>query len=292
MHRVLAVALLLVGLMSCSRSTSRTLVVVSLSTTEQSILGEIIAQHVEKRLKISIDRMPGTNDARMAHETMASGQADIMPEYLSDALTRILRLPPTRSQSEVRERVRLEYQRSYQCECMEPLGVHHEFVMVVDATRPEYAAVRKLSDAIPVRPGWNLGASDEFLMRQDGMGAMMEAYDLRLRSAPKALEFSQRYLALKNKQQDMISADLTDSHLLDPGVRKLEDDRNVFIPYETAVVVRNDALSRYPGLRAALAELSGKFTDDQMRELNAQVDMRHRTIHDVARDFLVSAGLK
>lgn len=290
MRRLLPIALVLF-LSACSRPVERGLVVVTKNSTEQTLLGEIIAQHVEKSLKIAVDRLPGTSDTRMAHETVMSGQADIMPQYLCDALTGILRLPPTENQEEIRERLRLEYERRFQCEWTEPLGFHHQFALVVDATRPEFASVRRMSDTSPVRPGWNLGASNDFLTRPDGLGFMMTAYDLRWKAPPVVLEPGLRYRALKSKQLDIVTADSTDSQLLDPGFRRLEDDKHVFISYETAIVGRTDTMNRFPGLREALKALAGKFTDDQMRAMNARVDNERQPVRAVAGDFLKAAGL-
>jgi glycine betaine/choline ABC-type transport system substrate-binding protein len=41
-----------------------------------------------------------------------------------------------------------------------------------------------------------------------------------------------------------------------------------------------------------LEELSGKFTNAKMRELNYQVDVEHKPVAAVAEGFLRSAGLK
>jgi osmoprotectant transport system substrate-binding protein len=290
MHRVLLVALT-IGLLACSRQPGRSVVVASLNTTEQTLLGEIIAQQVENRLKTPVDRISGGNDPRMINDSLLTGQADLMPQYLNDAFIGVLRLPPTRNQSEIRERVRTEYEQRFQCEWTPPLGLHHAYVMVIDSTRPEYAALHKLTDAVPVRPGWNLGVSDDFLRRPDGIGAMMNAYDLRWRGAPQVMDAASRFKALRSEDLDIIAANLTDGQLLDPGLRTLSDDQNVFMSYETAVVARTEALNRYPGLREALKELSGKFHDDQVRGMNAEIDSHRQTVREVARQFLKSAGL-
>ena len=47
-----------------------------------------------------------------------------------------------------------------------------------------------------------------------------------------------------------------------------------------------------PGLREALLELSGKFTNQKMQNLNFQVDAQHRRVAEVAADFLRQAGLE
>ena len=57
-------------------------------------------------------------------------------------------------------------------------------------------------------------------------------------------------------------------------------------------MVRKELIAAEPGLRAALAELSGKIHADTMQKLNAQVDLMNRPLAMVAADFLAQAGLK
>jgi glycine betaine/choline ABC-type transport system substrate-binding protein len=52
------------------------------------------------------------------------------------------------------------------------------------------------------------------------------------------------------------------------------------------IAVRQDRLREIPGLETALRELSGKFTNEKMRELNYQVDGQHRSVREVAQAFI------
>jgi glycine betaine/choline ABC-type transport system substrate-binding protein len=51
-------------------------------------------------------------------------------------------------------------------------------------------------------------------------------------------------------------------------------------------VAREATLARFPQLRAAIEDLSGRLPDDVMRKLNYQVDGKHRSVVEVAREFL------
>jgi glycine betaine/choline ABC-type transport system substrate-binding protein len=66
----------------------------------------------------------------------------------------------------------------------------------------------------------------------------------------------------------------------------------VFGSYQACVMVRQNLLATEPQLRPALNELSGKFTNEIMRKLDAEVDVNHRRVGDVAAEFLTRAGLK
>jgi glycine betaine/choline ABC-type transport system substrate-binding protein len=54
------------------------------------------------------------------------------------------------------------------------------------------------------------------------------------------------------------------------------------------VVVREESLLHYPGLRAALESLSGKLSEETMRHLNQQVDGEHLPVAKVATQLLDS----
>jgi glycine betaine/choline ABC-type transport system substrate-binding protein len=72
----------------------------------------------------------------------------------------------------------------------------------------------------------------------------------------------------------------------------LTDDKKAFGSYQACIMARHEMLAGEPRLRPALEELSGKFTNDIMRKLDAEVDVKHRQVAAVAAEFLTRAGLK
>ena len=106
------------------------------------------------------------------------------------------------------------------------------------------------------------------------------------------MDSQQLFPALEKGDVDMIATRTTDGHLLSGDWKILDDDQKVFRSYEACLLVRKDLLAAEPTLRAALAELSGKFSVATMRKLNADVDLNHRPVATVATDFLTQAGLR
>jgi len=96
------------------------------------------------------------------------------------------------------------------------------------------------------------------------------------------------YSALEQQQVDMAAANVTDGMLSVLDVKVLRDDKSYFPPYQAALIVREQSLSAYPGLRAALEQLAGKLSDAGMRKLNYEVDGKHRPVAEVARGLLSS----
>jgi osmoprotectant transport system substrate-binding protein len=75
------------------------------------------------------------------------------------------------------------------------------------------------------------------------------------------------------------------------GLVPLEDDRHYFPPYDAVPIVRRAALEKFPKLRAALAGLAGKISEEEMRRLNREVDADQRDVATVVREFRASKGL-
>jgi osmoprotectant transport system substrate-binding protein len=72
------------------------------------------------------------------------------------------------------------------------------------------------------------------------------------------------------------------------GLTVLEDDRHYFPPYDAVPIVRPEALQQIEGMRAALAQLSGRISTGDMRRMNYAVDGEKRELSDVVRDHLQS----
>src|SRR5438876_10729473 len=90
------------------------------------------------------------------------------------------------------------------------------------------------------------------------------------------------YRALADGKVDVIAGNSTDGQIEALNLVALADDRNYFPPYQAAPVVRAALLERYPAVAAALAQLGGRISDDEMRRLNALADVQPRDIGAVA----------
>jgi len=292
MDRTTIVAGLIASLSLAGCSGRPAVVVGSKNFTEQVILGEIVAQHLERRLHQEVDRRLNLGGTLLAHQALRSGGIDLYPEYTGTALAAVLRQPIENDPAAVLARVRSEYQRRFQLEWLDPLGIDNTFAMVIRGADARARALQTLSDAAKVTPGWALGVGYEFQQRPDGMAALDATYGLRWTSAPRSMDLGLLYQAIEQNQVSMIAANATDGLLSRMDLTVLRDDRHAFPPYQACLVVREDTLRRIPALRAVLLELSGRFTERTMRELNYQVDGQHRAVAQVAGDFLRQAGLQ
>ena len=294
MGRAQIVACLIVGLwvggvVGCTKE--RPITVGSKNFTEQVILGEIVAQHLEHRLGRRVDRRLNLGGTLLAHQGLVNGDIDLYPEYTGTALTTILKLPPVHDPAAAMALVRAEYQTRFGVEWMDPLGFNNTFAMVIRGEDARKSKLETLSDAARYSPGWKLGVGYEFQQRSDGLAGLLKIYNLPIHGSPKTMDLGLLYKALEQRQVGMVAANATDGQLSVLDVLVLQDDKRYFPPYDCAFVVRTDMLKDNPPLRQALTNLAGLFTDRTMRTLNYQADGEHRPVKVVAEQFLREAGL-
>lgn len=282
----LAIVLALLAALGCSRA--RLITVGSKNFTEQIILGEIIAQHLERRLGGKVNRKLDLGGTMLAQQALINGEIDLYPEYTGTALTAVLKLPPSSDPAGVLERVRAEYRKRFRVEWLSPLGFDNTFAMVVRGPDARAQKIETLSDAARRTQGWSLGVGYEFLQRPDGLRGLLQTYHLPLAGTPKSMDLGLLYTALQQKQVDMAAGNATDGILSVQDVKVLRDDRHYFPPYQAAVIVRAESIAAHPGMRAALDQLTGKLTAEAMRNLNYQLDGKHRPVAEVAREWLAT----
>jgi osmoprotectant transport system substrate-binding protein len=289
MDRTKTIACLtLLALAGCARGPHIT--VGSKNFTEQIVLGEILAQQIERKLGLPVERKFNLGGTMLAHEALVRGDIDLFPEYTGTALTAVLKQPPVGDRAAALEQVRAAYGKNWRLAWLRPLGFNDTFAMMVGGAAARAAGIESLSDAAAKR-AWRLGAGYEFQQRPDGLAGLLKTYGLRTEGAPVAMDLGLLYAALQAGKVDMIAANSTDGLASVVDVKILADDRHYFPPYECAVVARDETLARFPQLRAALEELSGKLSDDVMRKLNHAVDGKHRPVAEVAAAFLSGSAI-
>ena len=242
--------LTLLTALGCSRPPS--VVVGSKNFTEQIILGEILAQQLERRTQLVVQRKFNLGGTLLTQEALVSGVLDLYPEYTGTALTAILKEKPSSDREVVFRRVKSAYHDRWRLEWLPPLGFANTFAMTVRGERGRAERLNTLSDAARSQRSWRLGAGYEFLQRPDGLPGLLQAYGLRIQDSPVSMDLGLLYQALDHNQVDMIAANATDGLLSVLDVRVLSDDKKYFPPYECATVVRESTLAANPGMRAAL----------------------------------------
>src|SRR5437762_13942984 len=104
-HRIITLALL-TFLLSCGPPRENRIVVGCKNFTEQIILGELIAQQIENKTHLPVERRFYLGGTYIAHQSILAGRIDVYPEYTGTALNAVLKLQPSFEPQAVYDRLK------------------------------------------------------------------------------------------------------------------------------------------------------------------------------------------
>jgi osmoprotectant transport system substrate-binding protein len=285
MLRKISTFVLALTLVCCAPRKDR-IVVGSKNFTEQLILGEIIAQQIEARTHLQLERRFYLAGSYICHQAILGGRIDIYPEYTGTALTAILKQKPEGNREAVYQTVKSEYARRFNLFVGEPFGFNDTFAIEIRGEDARRLGLKTISQAAAYTPQWRAGFGYEFMERPDGYKGLAATYGLHFAAPPRIMDLGLLARALKDKQIDLAAGNTTDGLIPALDLFVLEDDKHYFPPYEAVPIIREQTLADHPEVKQALDELAGKISDHDMQQLNYAVDGQHRDVKQVVRDFL------
>lgn len=286
--------LALFGLMlltSCGPSRENRIIIGSKNFSEQLVLGELLAQQIENKTHLPVERRFYLAGTYICQQAILAGRIDIYPEYTGTALTAVLKEKPEGNKVQVYDRVKTEYAQRFDLALGPTFGFDDTFAIEIRGDDARRLKLRNISEAAAYAPKWRAGFGYEFMERPDGFKGLVATYGLRFAEPPRIMDLGLLDRALKDKQVDLIAGNATDGVIPALDLFVLEDDRHYFPPYEAVPIIRREVLNRHPEVLAALNELAGKISDDDMRQLNYAVDGERKDVKEVVRTFLQKRGL-
>lgn len=286
-RRAFVTTIAALSLVGCNRRERR----VSIGTknfTEQIVLGELLAQVLESRINVAVERRFYLAGTYICQQAILAGRIDVYIEYTGTALAAILKQPVVSDSKSVFEIVRDEYRRRFNLTVLPSLGFNNTFAIVMRGGDARAAGITKLSDLAAHSPQMRLGVGYEFLERPDGFVGLARTYGLQFAAPPSVMDLGLLYRALQAKQVDVVAGSNTDGMIAALGLQVLEDDRHYFPPYDAVPIVKPEALQQIDGMRTALEKLNGRISTHDMRRMNYAVDGEKRDVSEVVHDFLRS----
>lgn len=268
-----------------SRTSARSDVIIgSKNFTEQVLLGELLAQTIERHTDLRVERRLNLGGTAIAHQALVGGGIDAYVEYSGTALTAIFNLPASSDANAVFTQVRDRY-GSVGVTALPRLGFNNTFAILVRRSDAEKLGLKTISDLNRVKD-WRAGFGYEFLERPDGLRGLSAAYGLQFANQPRVMDLNLIYRALAAGEIDVTAGDAT-SGLIDAlDLVVLEDDRRYFPVYDAVPVARASLLLQHPEVAEALQQLEGRISAVEMQRMNYAVDGEKRAPAEVARAFL------
>ena len=253
--------------------------------TEQLILGELMAQLIERETRLTVKRQFDLGGTMICHQAILNGALDIYAEYSGTGWTAILQNNGPLERDKIYDQVATAYRERFDLVWLEPFGFDNTYAITVRRSDADRRGWKTISNLQAMAPNLQAGWTFEFSERPDGYPGLQSAYGFGFGNV-RDLETTLMYQAIAKEEVDIICAFATDGRIQTYDLVPLTDDLHFFPPYHAAPVVRADTLEKHPELRAVLNQLAGKLTTSVMRQLNLSVDSGELSPSAAARGFL------
>ncbi|MBB4824840.1 osmoprotectant transport system permease protein [Sporosarcina luteola] len=287
----LVIAIFVILLPSLSDHNEKQFVIGAKLGAEPEILINMYKLLIEEETDLSVDLKPGLGKTSFVFQALQTGSIDMYPEFTGTALSEFLKEgAKSNNRLEVYEQARDGLADRFDLVLLPPMEYNNTYTLAVSKPFAEQYGVKTISDLAAVEAAVKAGFTLEFKDREDGYVGIRNLYGLQFPSV-QTMEPKLRYQAIKTGDINLMDAYSTDSELQQYKMTVLEDDKELFPPYQGAPLLRKETLETYPELEDILNRLAGKVTDDEMRDMNYRVNAEGEKPEDVAREFLQNAGL-
>lgn len=257
--------------------------------TEQLILGEMYALVLEAA-GFTVERKLNLGGTPVAQAALESNEIDLYPEYTGTGLLTVLKEPANSDPEAVYETVSKAYQERFNLTWLDPAPLNNTQALAMTQARSQALGITTISDMAAQASDLVMIGPPEFEVREDGLVGLKQAYgDFQLKDY-KAVDPGLRYKGLIDGEADVAVAFGTDGEISAYDLVLLQDDQQLFPPYQVAPVVRQAVLAAQPDVATVLNGLSPLLTNEVMRRLNYEVTGNQKEAAAVARAFLVESG--
>ena len=259
--------------------------------TESNIVAEAYKQALEAA-GFPVTLKPLTSTA-IADAAIRKGDIDIYPDYTTTLLTDVLKVasPPTDVAAQV-DAIKAGYaSRGLTVLNVAPFNNDNEVACTKDAV-----AKYSLTDLSSLgRASGNLvySANPEHTTRADGLPLLTREYGIKFKKVIK-VDIGLRYRPVEQGQAQCVYAFGTDPKIAADNLVVLTDDKGKFqgAPYQGIPVVSQKFLDAAPPeFAATINKVSAALTSDEVRKMNASVDLQKEDPDVVAKAFLQAKGL-
>lgn len=267
--------------------------VASFEFEESRFLAELYAQALEAA-DVEVRRAGALASREILEPALEQDVVDLVPEYTGSALE-FLNRGAGRASADAEANHRL-VREAFAIRGLEVLAMapaQNQNAIAVTAATSARLGLSKVSDLAPFARELVFGGPPECAERPFCLVGLQSVYGLRFKEQ-RALDAAGPATigALEGGEIDVALLFTTTPQVEAKGFVLLADDRGLQPADNVVPVIRNEKAERWGDqLRSALDGVSAALTTEELRELNAAVELEGRSMADVAAAWLEEHGL-
>lgn len=261
--------------------------IAGLSSTEGQIMAYMVEGMVEHYIDIDAQIVNNLGTSSMAHQAMMNGDVNITGvKYTGTSLTGELGREPITDPDLAYETVIEGFAEEFDQYWMPTYGFANTYAFMVSQEMADEYNLETISDLEPIAGELLAGVDNSWIEREgDGYQAFLDTYGFDFQRVTP-MQIGLVYDALQAGEMDIVLGYSTDGRIASYDLKVLEDDLNLFPPYDASPVATFEILETYPQLEDVLLKMADTISTDQMQQLNYTADNNLIEPQVVATQFL------
>lgn len=262
--------------------------VAGVTSTEGLIMSYVVEGMMEHYMDdMDVQVINNLGSSTVSHQALLNGDANIAGvKYTGTSLTGELGEDPITDPEKALEVVVEGFDEKFDQKWFPSYGFANSYAFMVTKETAEEYGLEKISDLEPYALEMNAGVDNSWIEREgDGYDAFLDTYGFDFNRV-YPMQIGLVYDALQAGSMDIILGYSTDGRIASYDLVVLEDDLQLFPPYDASPLATNEILEAYPELEGILLRMEGMISEEQMQEMNYEADNNLKEPQVVAEEFL------
>jgi osmoprotectant transport system substrate-binding protein len=261
--------------------------------TEQHILSKITAIYLKEK-GYDVEEV-GSMGSAVVRTALENKQIDVYWEYTGTALVVYQKQEVETDPDVAYDKVK-EKDKENNLVWLNKADFNNTYAILMKEEKASELGLKTISDLakyVNENPqNLKFASNAEFYAREDGIKGMEKHYGFEFPTSNVVrMDSGLLYNALKDGQVDVSVGFATDGRIPGFNLVVLDDDQFFFPAYNAAPVIRKAVLDENEELANVLNDIANLLDSQTMMNLNFSVDVEHKDIAQVAREWLVSQQL-
>ncbi|MER2040892.1 osmoprotectant ABC transporter substrate-binding protein [Desemzia incerta] len=262
--------------------------VAGVTSTEGLTMSYVVEGMIEHYMDdMDVQVINNLGSSTVSHQALLNGDANIAGvKYTGTSLTGELGEDPITDPEKALEVVVEGFDEKFDQKWFPSYGFANSYAFMVTKETAEEYGLEKISDLEPYALEMNAGVDNSWIEREgDGYDAFLDTYGFDFNRV-YPMQIGLVYDALQAGSMDIILGYSTDGRIASYDLVVLEDDLQLFPPYDASPLATNEILEAYPELEGILLRMEGMISEEQMQEMNYEADNNLKEPQVVAEEFL------
>ena len=272
---------------TASESEQKTIVIGSKDFTENEVVAEIYALALENA-GFTVERKMDIASS-VIHTSIVNDEIDLYPEYTGTGLISILKMGAMTDPQEVYDTVKAAYEEQFGITWLDYAQANDGQGLFISKTVSDQYGIRNISQLQANASRLRFASQGEFDEREDGIPGLEALYGPFQWKSSRVYDNGLKYEIVEKGEADAAPAYTTEGRLVETDkFVLLEDDKQMWPPYNIAPVIRDEVLEAYPEIADILNTISAGLDTETVTGLNARVDIDKEDYADVAAKYYES----